>query len=107
MHRFEDSYEIQEQDKAQFQAVEALNESIKVAQACLTHGDFQKYRAEFEKAYDRILHDMVTFTNLYFAENRGSLEIYAVKMIRYMQRIQDLSVLLNRVEHDVNKEKLQ
>lgn len=102
-YQFGDAFEAAVKDHDEAKAVEHLNASIQMAKKCLTHGDFHKYREEFEKAYDFILTDMVGFTNRYLAEERGSLEMYAVKMIRYMQRIQDLRVLLNRVNVDSNK----
>lgn len=107
MYRFEDAFKEAIKDQQESNAVEHLNESIKLAQKCLTHGDFNKYKEEFQKSYESILNDMVAFTNRYFSEESGSLEIYALKMVRYMQRIQDLSVLLNKVTNDANKEKIK
>ena len=80
-----------------------LNESIKAAQKCLTHGDFHKYKEAYESAYDNILNDMCVFTDAYIFKGQGSIEMYAMKMVQYMQRIQDLRVLLNKVQADANK----
>ena len=107
MFKFEDAFEEAKTEQFDAKAVEHLNAAIQSAQKCLTHGDFHKYKEQFEKAYEYILTDMVAFTNGYLAQERGSLEMYAVKMIRYMQRIQDLKVLLSKVQLDANKTKME
>lgn len=102
--QFDNIFEPEEKDKdEEGKSIEHLNDAIKAAKKCLQHGDFNKYKDEFQKAYDRILVDMLLFTHRYLAEERCSLEMYAVKMIRYMQRVQDLRLLLSRVELDANK----
>ena len=78
-----------------------------MAKKCLTHGDFQKYREEFQLAYDNILHDMCLFTDSYLLAGRGTPEGYALKMVQYMQRIQDLRILLSKVNIDANKEQIK
>lgn len=102
-HRFEDSFSQDCKPELDEKAIEHINEAIKHAQKCLTHGDFHKYKESYEKAYDGILNNMIYFTETFLLEEKGSLEMYAVKMIRYMQRIQDLRVLLNKIEADANK----
>jgi hypothetical protein len=103
MHRFEDSYNAQDKPEIDDKAIELLNESIKQAQKCLTHGDFHKYKEAYEQAYNGILNNMIAFSEGFLADEKGSLEMYAVKMIRYMQRIQDLRILLNKVQIDASK----
>ena len=104
MYRFEEAFEEAVKDSQEIKATEALNESIKAAQKCLTNGDFHKYKAEFEKAYDLILQDMCTYTDSYLRHVNGNTDCYAMKMVQYIQRIQDLKVLLSKVQIDANKE---
>ena len=78
-------------------SAKSFNESIKYAKKCLEHSDFQRYKSEFEKAYERILRDIIIFTEDHFDKGK-SAESYAIKMSRYVQRIEDLMILLNRIE---------
>ena len=103
IHRFEDSFSSNVKPEIDEKAIESLNESIRHAQKCLTHGDFHKYKEAYEKAYDGILNNMIAFTEGFLTEEKGSLDMYAVKMIRYMQRIQDLRVLLNKIQIEANR----
>jgi hypothetical protein len=84
----------------------SFNESIKAAKKCLEHADFQRYKSEFENAYARILRDIIIFTEDHFDKGK-SAESYAIKMSRYVQRIEDLMILLNRIELEASHEPIQ
>lgn len=103
MWRAEEGFDVKPVDQNLLKASEHLNESIKAAQKCLTHGDFHKYADEFQKAYDAILNDMCIFTDSYLFKGNGNIEMYGLKMVQYIQRIQDLRILLNKVNIDANK----
>ena len=98
--KFEECFQVEAIRKSGIEkaaSAKSFNESIKAAKKCLDHSDFQRYKEEFEKAYDRILRDIIIYTEEYLKSGK-SLEFYAVNMIRYVQRIEDLMVLLNRIE---------
>ena len=104
--RFEECYSPEAIRKAGIEkaaSAKSFNEAIKAAKKCLDHSDFQRYKEEFEKSYDRILRDIIIYTEEYLKSGK-SLEFYAVNMIRYVQRIEDLMVLLNRIEIEAGHE---
>lgn len=100
MFKFEEAFQTETIRKAAIQkaaSAKSFNECLKIAKKCLEHSDFQRYKSEFEKAYERILRDIIIFTEEHFDKGR-SAESYAIKMSRYVQRIEDLMILLNRIE---------
>src|SRR6266853_860985 len=100
MFRFENVFEATNVDQNDLKSTEKLNAAIQAAQKCLTHGDFHKYREAYQESYDNILHDMLVFTDAYLYKGNGNIEMYAMKILQYMQRIQDLRILLNKVNID-------
>ena len=103
MTRFEDMFKLDEEQAINSESAAKLTEAITSARKCLNHGDFQKYKESYESAYENILNDMCFFTDNYIFRGQGSIEMYAMKMVQYIQRIQDLKILLNKIKLDSSK----
>lgn len=104
--KFEEAFQPEAIRKAAIEkaaSAKSFNESIKAAKKCLEHSDFQRYKEEFQNAYDRILRDIIIYTEEYLKSGKP-LDHYAVNMIRYVQKIEDLMVLLNRIEIEAGHE---
>lgn len=99
--KFEDLYGKQTEADKNF-----LLEKFKIAQtigdnarACINTGVFQDYKKNFELAYEKILDAMISYTNNF----NGNPEMYAMRMMCFIQQIQDLRLLLVRTEIDAKK----
>lgn len=87
--------------------LEALNGKLKVigdsARKCLATADFAQYKLQFEAAREAILDAMIVYTNNFTSKDTGDVAMYALKMARYVQKVNDLKVLLTQVELDTRK----
>lgn len=102
--KFEDQFDLKEEPKGQVQAVnEKLVTIGQLARKCLTNGDFQQYKTMFENELAGIMNAMVIYTANFGKNGNDNLEIYAVNMIRFVQRITDLRKLITYVELDARK----
>ena len=98
--KFEDLYEEGLDDRSVIELQKKLHSIGESARACLNTGVFVNYKEQFEKAYDNILDAMIKYTNDFCADPNGNVSLYALKMARYVQKIQDLKILIKQVEVD-------
>lgn len=102
--RFEDQFDLAKEPEGQ---LEATANKLKVigdmARKCVASGDFQQYKGMFEDELAGILNAMVIYTANFGKNGNDNLEIYAVNMIRFVQRITDLRKLITYVELDAKK----
>lgn len=101
--RFEDQFEEEKSEQAIEETHQTLLTIGDIARKCLTSGDFQRYKDMFEAELAGIMNAMVIYTANFGKNGNDNLEIYAVNMIRYVQRITDLRKLLTYVELDAKK----
>lgn len=104
-YRFEQAYETSNQpDEAQQKANIAQIKAIgDLARKCLTHGDFHQYKEQYEKAYSGILDAMISYKTEFMSQANGDIAVYAMKLSCYLQKIQDLKLLIQQVERDTKK----
>lgn len=104
-YRFEDMFD--EAEEASPEQLKAVNEKLlevgKLARKCLTNGEFQNYKQLFEDELKNIMNAMVIYTANFGKNGNDNLEIYAVNMIRFVQRITDLRKLLTYTETDARR----
>lgn len=107
MYRFEDQFNVQDDPVEQAKQLEAMNEKLKsigsMARKCLVSHDFQQYKDTFEKEKDSIINAMVVYTANFGKAGSDNIEMYAINMIRFVQRISDLRKLLTVIEMDARK----
>lgn len=104
MFRFEDQFNVKDEPTGQIEAVnEKLNAIGSQARKCLASNDFQQYKKMYEDELASIMNAMVIYTANFGKTGNENLEIYAVNMIRFVQRITDLRKLLTYVEMDSRK----
>lgn len=103
--QFGDQFEVdKEESKDQLESNHLKLVTIgDMARKCLNQGDFQRYRQIFDEELANILNAMVIYTANFGKTGQENLDIYAVNMIRYVQRITDLRKLLTYVERDARK----
>lgn len=102
MYRFEDQFNVDEDPVVQREGVLKLEKIGQQARKCLASADFQQYKQMFEDELSSIMNAMVVYTANY-GKQGDSLEVYALNMIRFVQRITDLRKLLTYVELDAKK----
>lgn len=94
-------------EKSQGQDLIALHKRIQsigdAARQCIATDCFVQYKTQFEKAQSSILDAMISYTNQFCLQPNGDIAVYALKIARYIQKIQDLKLLLGQVEIDANK----
>lgn len=104
MFRFEDQFNLTEEPEGQ---IEAVNQKLitigELARKCLASSDFDNYRKMFNDELNGIMNAMVVYTANFGKNGNDNLEIYAVNMIRFVQRITDLRKLITYVELDAKK----
>lgn len=99
---FEDQFTADE-PAGQLEATNAKLITIgEAARKCLASADFQQYKEMFDKELAGIMNAMVVYTANY-GKQGDSLEVYALNMIRFVQRITDLRKLITYVELDARK----
>lgn len=102
--RFEDQFDTIEEPAGQLEATAKKLETIgQLARKCLATADFQTYKETFEAELAGIMNAMVIYTANFGKDGTQNLEIYAVNMIRFVQRITDLRKLLTYIETDARK----
>ncbi len=102
--RFEDQFEVEVDGSNPIQATNDKLVTIgSIARKCLTSNDFQQYKQMFNDELTGIMNAMVVYTANFGKSGNDNLDIYAVNMIRYVQRITDLRKLLTYVELDARK----
>lgn len=104
MFRFEDQFDLTNEPEGQ---IKAMNEKLvtvgQLARKCLAQNEFQQYKKMFEDELAGIMNAMVIYTANFGKNGNDNLEIYAVNMIRFVQRITDLRKLITYVELDARK----
>lgn len=104
MFKFEDAF--QEEVASSKPAPEPKLDDIgSLARKCMASAEFQAYKDKFQAEMDNILNAMVVYTANFGKSGNENLEIYAVNMIRYVQRITDLRKLITYVELDAKSKK--
>lgn len=102
--QFEDQFNLTDEPEGQIQAVnEKLITIGQLVRKCLSNSDFDNYRKMFNDELNGIMNAMVVYTANFGKGDSQSLEIYAVNMIRFVQRITDLRKLITYVELDARK----
>lgn len=74
-----------------------------VARKCLTHQDFKLYRDYYKRAEENVLDAMISYTNSFFLNDTGDISKYAMKMMRFMTKLQDLRSLLDTIDKNSKK----
>lgn len=104
MYKFEDQFSLTDEPEGQ---IEAVNEKLitigQLARKCLANSDFDNYRKMFNDELNGIMNAMVIYTANFGKSGNDNIEIYAVNMIRFVQRITDLRKLITYVEMDTRK----
>ncbi len=101
---FEDQFNVEEGKEQQIEEThQTLNTIGDMARKCLISGDFQRYKELFDNELSSIMNAMVIYTANFGKNGNDNLEIYAVNMIRFVQRITDLRKLITCVELDAKK----
>lgn len=101
---FSDQFALTDEPEVQIQDVnEKLITIGEMARKCLATSDFDNYRKMFNDELNGIMNAMVVYTANFGKGDSQSLEIYAVNMIRFVQRITDLRKLITYVELDARK----
>jgi hypothetical protein len=102
--KFEDQFDLKEEPKGQIEDTSKKLELIgQMARRCISSNDFQQYKKMFDDELANILNAMVIYTANFGKQGNDNLEIYAVNMIRFVQRITDLRKLITYVELDSKK----
>ncbi len=100
--QFEDMFEPQQPDSPE--KLKEINDKLdnigKAARKCVASSEFNQYKSMFEEELQNIMNAMVIYTANFGKSGNENLEIYAVNMIRFVQRITDLRKLLTYVEKD-------
>lgn len=103
-YKFDQMFELSEEPKGQLEATAKKIDAIaQQARKCVNHGDFITYKNMFDSELDNIMNAMVIYTANFGKSGSDNLEIYAINMIRFVQRITDLRKLLTYVENDARK----
>lgn len=104
MYKFEDQFNLTDESEGQIEATSKKIEAIgQLARKCLSSSDFDNYRKMFNEELNGIMNAMVVYTANFGKNGNDNLEIYAVNMIRFVQRITDLRKLITYVELDARK----
>ncbi len=102
--QFSDQFALTDEPEGQ---IEKINEKIvtigQLARKCLASSDFDNYRKMFNDELNGIMNAMVIYTANFGKNGSDNLEIYAINMIRFVQRITDLRKLITYVELDARK----
>jgi len=102
--KFEDIFKTNEVDAESIkEAAKKIDEAGKAARKCLTLQEFQIYRQAFEKAQEAIINKMIQYDSAFFASEHGDMPKYGATMARFVTKIKDLRILLNKVEGDANR----
>lgn len=102
--QFENQFNLTEEPEGQIEATALKIETIgQLARKCLATSDFDNYRKMFNDELNGIMNAMVIYTANFGKNGNDNLEIYAVNMIRFVQRITDLRKLITYVELDAKK----
>lgn len=103
-HRFEDQFNLTEDKEDKIEETLKKLETIgQLARKCLATSDFQQYKQMFDDELAGIMNAMVVYTANFGKDGTQNLEMYAINMIRFVQRITDLRKLLTYVETDSRK----
>lgn len=105
MYQFEDIFEAEEQDIKETKS--QIGMAVSSAKKCLSSPDFENYKKALEKAQASMLRQMIVFTHAFFMQEHADMAFYGAKMARMVTKLQDLTVLLDNVESDARKDKLQ
>lgn len=103
MHRFEEQFEAPVADAQIEETLNKLDIIGDMARKCLASNDFQNYQRLFNDELNNIMNAMVIYTANFGKKGNENLEIYAVNMIRFVQRITDLRKLITYIETDARK----
>lgn len=92
--------EIDAQNEAIIKTAEDIQRTVDLAHACIKDEKFVNYKRQLEKAQLHIIEDMIGYTKRHFNNIGGDLQTYGANMARYITRIEDLRMLLKKVEFD-------
>lgn len=102
--KFEDQFNLTNEPEGQIEAISQKIETIgQLARKCLASSDFDNYRKMFNDELNVIINAIVIYTANFGKSGNENLEIYAVNMIRFVQKITDLRKLITYVELDARK----
>lgn len=103
--RFEDIFKAVEEDKESIKkAAEKVEAAGKAAKKCLNTDEFAIYREQFAKANDAIINKMMQYTKAFFESEHGDMAKYGANMARFITKLQDLRILLDKVESDAGRQ---
>lgn len=78
---------------------------VSQAKACVNNPEFKEYRKAFVAAQEKMVAQMIQFTNTFMAQESGDMSFYGTKMVRMVTKLSDLKALLDAVDADIRKEK--
>lgn len=82
--------------------VELVRKAGDTARKALNSVEFVEYKKSYENAEKAMVDSMLAYTDAFFC-NGTDLALYGAKIARMMTKLQDLKVLLNKVENDVKR----
>lgn len=89
--------------KALIEQYKRLDEIGADARRCINTDGFQRYKQQFQSAQDGIMDAMIRYSRWFCNQQGADVAVYAMNMARYVQKIEDLKILLIRVEADARK----
>lgn len=91
----------------ELQKLKDAEESLRIvsdkARQCLGYDDFKSYRDSYVRAESGMLDAIINYTNNFVQSEHGDVNKYAITMIRYITKLQDLRSLLNTIETDAKR----
>lgn len=84
----------------QKEAETSLNLAGDAARKCLSHDDFKRYKAAYEKAEEEMIDLMISYTKNFVESDKGDTGKYAMTMMRLVTKLQDFRALLWDIERD-------
>lgn len=89
----------QEQILEAQEAERQLDLSAAIAKRCLENEDFKLYRETYLKAEDKMVDAMIIYTQGFIQGNKGDISNYALTMMRFVTRLQEIRTLLHDVKN--------
>jgi hypothetical protein len=103
--KYEDIFKVAIEDEESIkEAAKKVRLAGEAARKCLTLQEFQIYTQQFEKAQEAIVIKMIQYTKAFFESEHGDMTKYGANMARFITKIQDLRVLLDRVNSDAKSQ---
>lgn len=90
--------------------MDRLNEQDKLismtgdmARKCLSMQEFKSYRNQYKRTEESVIDALINYSNMFAKHNEGGIDKYAVVVMRYLTKLDDLRSLLTVVERNAKK----